>query len=713
MVVIEQSTTTSGDSIDPFLGDYPQNAKQCLGTLTAEPQLFLRPSQTLHSATLNLAKHYLDPVALSVSTLQHERLNLSRKNRKRKWGQQTAEEAPLRLKKIALEGFNAQQVWEQVSRVTEAVNLEIQRSLNELEPKSTNAEGHSSENDIVESLDDRSEAEQFEDENDNVSLMNQIGQEPDVFAEDADNAESVNGEEDFTEEDSEEESNEIKSSQKPLVKDKFGLNDEFFSIDEFNKRTEMLEQHDAMGKPDPDAASDEEDVDWDLDPMSIQISRDPIAQSSDEEEGEDGPTFGNVDLLAPEGASDTDDADVEELVNDVDGGSPNAENLMYGDFFDSPSHKVRKSKSKSRASDKTSKDEEQEAVIFKSDYDKTIERTISAVHRDLFSDESEPEDDAIDGNPNVSNHERRKASILAQIQELEALNVSKRPWTLSGEATAKDRPVNAILEEDLDFERTGKPLPVITAETSEEIEQLIKTRILAGEFDEVRRRRPDEALLGHTTRRGRLDDGDLEMAQKKGLAEVYEEEHLRRTDPNYVDQKKEKLDKEHAEIDQIWKDIVTKLDSLASWRYKPKPAEITVSVRSDAPAMSLEDARPSGASGDVGSFGQLAPQEVYKPGEVKEQGKVVTRGGTILDRAEMSQDNRKRHRRREKERLKKGQWQLQDQGRDMSKQKDTIALTGDLKKSGVKVIGRQGEFRDVEGKEVKDAPRVLSSSLKL
>ena len=111
--------------------------------------------------------------------------------------------------------------------------------------------------------------------------------------------------------------------------------------------------------------------------------------------------------------------------------------------------------------------------------------------RDIFSDEEGDQDQL---RPGASAHEQRKAAILAQIRELEAVNVSKKPWTLSGEARGQDRPLNAVLEEDLDFERAGKPIPVVTKETSEGIEQLIKRRILASQFDEVRKRRPDEAL---------------------------------------------------------------------------------------------------------------------------------------------------------------------------------------------------------------------------
>lgn len=47
-----------------------------------------------------------------------------------------------------------------------------------------------------------------------------------------------------------------------------------------------------------------------------------------------------------------------------------------------------------------------------------------------------------------------------------------------GEANAKSRPVNSLLEEDLDFEHRGKQVPVVTEETTKSLEEMIKKRIL-------------------------------------------------------------------------------------------------------------------------------------------------------------------------------------------------------------------------------------------
>ena len=78
----------------------------------------------------------------------------------------------------------------------------------------------------------------------------------------------------------------------------------------------------------------------------------------------------------------------------------------------------------------------------------------------------------------LSNHEARQAEIAAQIAELEATNVAPKEWALMGEASSRSRPVNSLLEEDLEFERALKAAPIITEESVNSLEEIIKRRIL-------------------------------------------------------------------------------------------------------------------------------------------------------------------------------------------------------------------------------------------
>jgi U3 small nucleolar RNA-associated protein MPP10 len=719
-----------------------------LTTLTTSPHDFLQPSPALHAAALALAKQYLDPVAAAVSSQQAARLKAARsdrksahevgQSRKRKRGNdaETAKNV-LRLKSVALEGFDVQQIWEQARIIVDAVDGEVERVVEE------RGDGITNEDEIkeVESDEDRVDVEseeeaELEDADDQIMLDGDesMSEEDDAVSQDEEeDGESI---EDITREDGilNESSDEDGEPEKILVQDKFGLNDGFFSIDDFNKYSEFLEQQDARGDPDDGAASDEEEVDWAADPLSAkpQSRKSKSAGEEDDEDDEDdgGPTFGDMDLDAPEGASDEEDEDHEDV--DMDGMDDvlNANNINYADFFEPPAQKAGKKRPNKRGRPHPHNFPAKDANVSSAareqsddvDSDAEIKRTMSAVHRDLFSDEEDEEEDGPDVPKNASTHERRKATLLAQIRELEAENVAKRAWTLQGEARAQDRPVNALLEEDLDFERTGKPLPVVTKETSEEIEALIKRRILAGEFDEIRRRRPDDAF-GSTavSRRGKHDAEDLDAPRTQGLAEIYEEDHLRRTDAAFVERKDEKLAKQYAEIESLWKDVAGKLDSLASWRYRPKPVEVTVSVRTDVAAMSLEDARPTGAGGDVGSADLLAPQEIYAPGEAKGKSEIVTKGGAIVGREELTREEKKRRRRREKERAKKagGQPRLAAGGggapvarRESKMSKEKKDMVASLKKGGVKVIGKEG-LRDVEGQEVTESVALRGSGLKL
>lgn len=706
-----------------------------LTTLSTTPHAFLQPPSTLHISALALAKRFLDPLAADVSDAQTQR---QREARKRKRGAD-GDEVPLRLRKVHLEGFGFEQVWEQARRVLDASRGEVERALPEIEDGLVNGEsegpltnGHAGDDGYGDVKMVRFDEDGFEvsgseekDDDDDVSLGEE-GVDWEYDGEDVsgdeqvDGLEDENGEpaadgEDFAD-DADELAEDEPFDEEPAEEykpDTFGLNDGFFSIDDFNRQSEFLEQQDARGDPDDGAASDEEDIDWDADPLSADpgSSRAPTKDEDvdvEDEDEEDGPTFGNVDLNAPEGASDDDMDDDELEAGEMDdmGGLTNTNNIMYADFFAPPARKASKNKKKRGRPNPHNFPDAANGVATTNaeEAEDDMERTMSRVQRDLFEDEdpAESEDelenlDPSDPRSRRSNHERRQAALATEIRRLEAANVAKREWVLAGEARATDRPVNSLLEQDIEFERAGKPVPVITQEVSNDIEALIKRRILAREFDEVRKRRPDEVLAA-STRRGRFELDDTKAS--KGLAEEYEEEHLKRTDPNYVDVKDEKLRKEHKEIEALWKDVCAKLDSLSSWHYRPKPAAASLEIRTDAPTISVEDARPS-AGGDIGAASQLAPQEVYRPGEEKEKGnaEVVTKAGLPVAREEMSREQKLRRRRREKERIRKAG---ENDGKKVENKKaaEQKNVVGDLKRGGVRIIGKKGELRDVDGKAV-------------
>ncbi|CZS98566.1 related to U3 snoRNP protein [Rhynchosporium graminicola] len=690
---------------------------------------FIAPTPSLPDASLGFAKQTLDSFAGKLGDEQAERLKEQRKKRKR--GDSGKDDGEvLKIRKIYTEGFEVEQVWEQARRVIDALRGDAERALEELGGLEEESEGQVNEGvDLLkfdedgfevgsnnESMEEGDESVDGEPEEDDSLQENGDGGD-----DDEEPFEGLDGEDDFDEQDEE---NEEDAKAGVYMEDPHKLNDGFFSIDEFNKQTEFLEQQDAAADLYTGEASDEEDIDWDADPAGLAPR--PVSSSKraaamhiedgdedeeeEEDEEEDGPTFGNVDLNAPEGESEDDEDD-----NDMDQDpvGDNTNKILYKDFFEPPPRKVGKAEMQANYLERQAK----KAALASEPVDDEagMERAIADVRRDLFDDESDQDDsedalsdvEAGDLKSRKSAHERRQGKIAEEIRRLEAASVAKREWTLAGEARAADRPLNSLLDEDLDFERTGKPVLEVTAEISESIEEIIKRRILAQEFDEVIRRRPDTDTVS-SSRRGLFELDDTKPQQS--LAEMYEEEHVKAHNPDtYVSKTDEKLRKEEAEIEGLWKDVSAKLDALSSWHYKPKPAAPSLTVVSDVATISMEDAQPTTASGISAGQSMLAPQEIYKAGKEKatiERGEIVPRTGAPVARQEMTREEKLRRRRREKERIKKRGGEEINQRVDSRKTKQKKETIGALKKGGVKVIGKKGEVRDVDGNKVQAGAEV-------
>jgi U3 small nucleolar RNA-associated protein MPP10 len=663
----------------------------------------------------------LDAVAGKLGDEQTDRLKEQRRKRKR--GDDVHEEEVLKIRKIHTGGFEVEQVWEQARRVTDALRGDAERALEEFGEADSESDDENEENDggvellkfdedglEIGSDDESLDGDQADSESDGEGESEGEELEGEAFADEEENLEGLNDEDDI--EDEEEEPTGV------FVEDPNGLNDGFFSIDEFNKQTEFLERQDAAADPYTGEASDEEDIDWDANPLTMQAQ--PASSSSrvaaidieddededleDEEEDEDGPTFGNMDLNAPEGESDNyDDSEME----DVDAPGDNTNNVLYKDFFEPPPRKAGKGE---RQANYLERQARKPKASEPDDVEAGLEIARADVRRDLFdevSDQDGSEDalsevDPSDPKSRKSAHERRQAKLKEEIRRLEAASVAKREWTLSGEARAADRPMNSLLEEDLEFERTGKPVAEITAEVSESIEELVKRHILAREFDEAIRRRPDSLSTPADTRRGAFELDDSKPQQS--LAEMYEEEHVKANNPDtYVSKADEKMRKEEQEIEVLWKEVSAKLDALTSWHYKPKPAAPSLTVVSDVATVAMEDAQPTTASGINGGESMLAPQEIYRAGKEKaniEKGVIVPKSGAPVAREEMTRDEKIRRRRREKERIRKRGGEELNQRPESKKTKQNRNTIGELKKGGVKVIGRKGDIRDVEGNKV-------------
>lgn len=195
--------------------------------------------------------------------------------------------------------------------------------------------------------------------------------------------------------------------------------------------------------------------------------------------------------------------------------------------------------------------------------------------------------------------------LQEQITELEAENVAKKDWVLMGEASSKSRPKESLLQEDLEFERIAKTVPIITEKAVESVEARIKARILEGRFDDVVRRRPMDDKPFLPSRFFELQDSKSQQS----LAQIYENEYVAAQTGTSTDDRDGKLKREHDEITKLWETICNKLDALCNAHYVPKQPKATISTISDAPAATLESALPVGKS----MSSMLAPEEVFAP----------------------------------------------------------------------------------------------------
>ncbi|GMJ06697.1 hypothetical protein like AT5G66540 [Hibiscus trionum] len=467
---------------------------------------------------------------------------------------------------LLIEGFDAEQIWQQI-------DLQSQPLLSSLRREVKKFEKHPEEISKLKVDVEGGKKKVLEEiETENVVVNDDDDEDDDIDMDEEDEDEEEEGEE---KEKGREEESENEGEEKGGIEDKFLKIKE---LQEYLEEDEAREFGTNKKKRKAETKKHEEDTEDEEEEGDDEENEDDTDEAEEEEEDELG-LFGGDD------ESDEDDLG----------------NARYEDFF----------------SRKKSKDSEDKAK-----------------YRDMLEEDSGSDDEHVDKKvknqrkDGLSKHEKELDELRSKIEQMEKANLDPKVWTMRGEVTAAQRQKNSALEVDLDFEHNVRPAPVITEEVTASLEDLIKTRISEGLFDDVQKAPTLSSKAPREVKE--LDDNK----SKKGLAEIYEEEFVQKTDPasaplTFSDELKK-------EASMLFKKLCLKLDALSHFHFTPKPVVEDMSIQTNVPALAMEEIAPMAVS----DAAMLAPEEVFS-------GK-----GDIKEEAEMTKADRKKRRANKKRKFK-------------------------------------------------------------
>ncbi|KAJ3274375.1 U3 snoRNP protein [Terramyces sp. JEL0728] len=503
------------------------------------------------------------------------------------------------LPEITTEGFDTNQIWEQVKILNEPALEYFDKAFEgaEFKEELQDESDRESENEYDAMLE--GDSEQSEDEKfDNGPELEEYGGEMD---EDEDT--EADGELEEYEEPLEDEDEKPKPKRKQSE-----IDDEFFSLEEMERFADLSEARDNKLAALYEKKLKGEDIEDELD--------------------DDDEMF-TIGKDMAEGVFDYDEEDDDDNANDV----------KYSDFFEAP-EKTKTGRKNWRDDMEPTEDE----IAESSEFDKIEELESDVKEKSLFDDDEEEQSEG----PVLSTFEKEQLARQTEIEMFEAENMAVKDWTLRGEVSSKTRPVNSLLEEDLDVDIAVKPVPVITEETTKTLADMIIQRIKDMAFDDVVRKAPPKDSVYDPNRRWELDD----QKNQKSLADIYEEEYQRQTSKTEIKTAKDlEVEKHHQEIDELFNNLSQQLDALSNWHFTPKAAELELVVVPNAsvPAISMEEVIPA----SVSTAKLAVPQEVYDGKVGKSQAELDAADKKKLRvRAKRKIANEKRERERAKKLVK-------------------------------------------------------------
>ena len=182
-------------------------------------------------------------------------------------------------------------------------------------------------------------------------------------------------------------------------------------------------------------------------------------------------------------------------------------------------------------------------------------------------------------------------ALKGRISEIEKIMMEPKPWQMSGETTAMERPKDALLELDVDF-NVSKRLPPDPL-TSEQLEALLLKRIENMQFDDVvRKKKPVDVV-------SKFEEVS-QMKSKKTLVELYEDE-IRNRNSEYQDDV-QSFTQEQKKAIEMWKSLEHELNKFTERRFVARRPQEKVEVTQMANVDAEVRAEPT-----------QTPEEIMKP----------------------------------------------------------------------------------------------------
>ncbi|KAL4001641.1 Mpp10 family protein [Acanthocheilonema viteae] len=286
-------------------------------------------------------------------------------------------------------------------------------------------------------------------------------------------------------------------------------------------------------------------------------------------------------------------------------------NYHYADFYGN-TNKIEEGSSSKAASNKLNRSKR---ILQSGELDNRKEKRVTFADEisndlDYESDQDDSQEDNKEStvllgqvdeeDSNETEFRRRQKKLQERIFSIEQTNLAPRNWDLSGEVTAIERGENTMLEKHLDFDQSAPCAPVITVDTTAQLESKIIQRIKDRAFDDVLRvERKSETNAAY-----RASVAESEIV-KKSLAEVYEEQYQK---TQYGVGNEEKTNEKHEEIKKLMSSLFQKLNALSHYRYIPSEVSSEVRVVSNMPSLQKEEVGPLASTDAV----LLAPEEIHK-----------------------------------------------------------------------------------------------------